>query len=164
MGKKCFFLTFTLLLLASVVSAQSDTLKINSPDTVRVLRIKAEALLDSSRVEEATSLQYEILKLDSVNYDANAWLGNYFYLKGQEKDNEEDKRFSEITSPVRMQTAQHMENLKEIYRDYFAKSEIYVKKALAKRGNDHLQMLLKSIDEYRMQTEIVPSEKKHGKK
>jgi len=150
-----FLLTFCLLFSVSAL-AQEDVSKLSE---------QANILLESNKPEEAAAIHEKMLLVDSMNYESNAWLGNYYYLLGQKKVEDEESRYDAIANPGKMQTALHMDELKSIYRNYYDKADDYAKRALNIRKNDHLQNMVESIESFKISVRLAsPPEKKRGRK
>lgn len=125
------------------------------------LQSKASTLLDSGKSDEALKIHEAIVSKDSTNFESNAWLGNYYYLKGSEILANEDKKYNEIRQPTSMQTAIYIDELKRIYYEYFLKAEPFVKKALNQRTNDYMSNIASTIDLFRIR---IGLEITHNKK
>jgi hypothetical protein len=114
------------------------------------LQAQAKKLIVLGQFNEAIKLHEQILGIDSCNYESIVWLGNYFFLKGQDIVNDEDKNYNSIQLPSRMQMAFHMEELKKIYNNYFLKAEPYLEKAYEISKNEYLNKLIVYIDQFRI--------------
>src|SRR5574344_693788 len=82
------------------------------------LQKTASDLVSAGKLSEAEPVYIQIVKADSADFDANVWLGNYYYLKGKDAIDAEDSKYNSVKEPSRMQMALHMDKLKSFYTDY----------------------------------------------
>lgn len=102
-----------------------------------------------------------VVAKDSSCYEALAWLGNYYYLKGKEELTDLDRSYKELREPTRMQSARHQEALKAVYLNWYAKAETCLLNALDVRKNEHLQQLADEIVRYKVRIGLLsPTVKK----
>lgn len=128
-----------------------------------VARLLQDATLrfQEGKTEEARSLYEAVVAKDSSCYEALAWLGNYYYLKGKEELTGLDRSYKELREPTRMQSARHQEALKAVYLNWYAKAETCLLKALDVRKNEHLQQLADEIERYKLRIGLItPTVKK----
>lgn len=128
------------------------------------MQSKASTLLDSGKPEEASKIHETIVSMDSSNFESNAWLGNYYFLRGAEILANEDKKYNVIRQPTRMQTAIYIDELKRIYNEYFLKAEPFVKKALNQRTNDYLANIASTIDLFKIRVGLEMAQDKKQKR
>ena len=128
------------------------------------MQSKASTLLDSGKPEEASMIHETIVSMDSSNFESNAWLGNYYFLRGAEILTNEDKKYNEIRQPTRMQTANYIDELKRIYYEYFLKAEPFVKNALNQRTNDYLSNISSTIDLFKIRLGVEMAQDKKQKR
>lgn len=121
---------------------------------VRDLVKKANALFQTGNLSEASNVHEKIIAIDTTNFESYSWLGNYFYLQGKQYIEDEDKKYSKLKDPTRMQTAIHMDELKRVYNEYFSKAEPYVQKALTLSANDYLSGVAQSIELFKIRIGI----------
>jgi len=127
---------------------------------VRDLAKKAEALFQTGNLTGAANVHEDIIKSDTVSFESYSWLGNYYYLQGKQFIEEEDKKYSKIKDPTRMQIALHMDELKRVYNEYFSKAEPFIQKALILSANDHLAGIAQSIELFKIRIGIKPQNQK----
>lgn len=155
MGK---FQMFLILCLLFVLSNQIWS------ENVIEMQSRASMLLDSGKTEEASKIHEVIFSKDSTNFESNAWLGNYYFLKGAEILANVDKKYNEIRQPTRMQTATYIDDLKRIYYEYFLKAEPFIKNSLNQRSNDYLTNIASTIDLFKIRIGIHISQDKSKKR
>lgn len=106
---------------------------------------EADQFFREGKTEEARE-RYEVLVArDSSSFEALAWLGNYYYLKGKDEWTSLERAYKEVREPTRMQAARHQEALKGVYASWYGKAEACLLKALDVRKNEHLQALLDEV-------------------
>jgi len=126
---------------------------------------QADTLFTKGQTAEAKALHEKILQIYPDCFESNVWLGNYHYLKGDARLHEIEADYKRIDGPSRMQTARYQEQQKTIYADYYSKADVYLKKALQIRKNEHLQQLTDAIETYRVRIGLVaPAVRKRLKK
>lgn len=152
------FQLFLIICLLFVLNSQLRS------ENVIVMQSKASTLLDSGRPEEASKIHETIVSMDSSNFESNAWLGNYYFLRGAEILANEDKKYNDIRQPTSMQTAIYIDELKKIYYEYFLKAEPFVKKALNQRTNDYLSNIASTIDLFKIRIGIEIAQNKKQKR
>lgn len=127
------------------------------------LRLRAKALFDQGPIEQAVMLYAQIARKDSADYEANVFLGNYYFLLASKICAKTDSVYGLLLQPTRMQTAQYQDKLKEIDRLYYEKADGYLRRALKNRNNTYIQMLLKQMEDFRVRMDLVPVAKKKRK-
>jgi hypothetical protein len=100
--------------------------------------------------EDARLLHEQIVSQDTSCLESTIWLGNYYYLKGEEKRKEAERAFSTLPFPSSMQSAFYQEQLKTICREYHMKAEILVQRGLRSQSNDHLQTIEADIEAFKI--------------
>ena len=137
--------------------------QLNSENVID-MQSKASTLLDSGKSEEALKIHETIVSMDSSNFESNAWLGNYYFLRGAEILANKDKKYNEIRQPTSMQTAIYIDELKRIYYEYFLKAEPFVKKALNQRTNDYMSNIASTIDLFKIRIGLEMTNNKKKKR
>jgi len=129
---------------------------------VDTLLHEADSLFSAGKLIEALAVHEKILTFNPACYEANVYIGCYYYLKGQEKLSEIDKAYKTIQTPNRMQLAHYQDQLKSVYQDFYSWADGYVKKALSVRKNDQMQQIISTIDAFRVRIGLAvpPSKKK----
>ena len=128
------------------------------------LQKTATDLVSAGNLSDAEAVYKQIVSLDSTDFDANVWLGNYYYLKGKESLDNEDLKYNAIKEPSRMQMALHMDFLKSIYADHFSKSEPYLDRAYKKSRNEYLKKTIDFIYDYKVSIGVIKLVDKNGKR
>jgi hypothetical protein len=124
------------------------------------LQKTASDLVSAGKLSEAEPVYIQIVKADSADFDANVWLGNYYYLKGKDAIDDEDSKYNSVKEPSRMQMALHMDKLKSFYTDYFAVSEPYLDRAYRMSKNEYLKKTLGIIYDYKLRIGVIkPADK-----
>jgi tetratricopeptide (TPR) repeat protein len=119
------------------------------------LKAVAESYIDMNRLDEASKCFERILTLDAKDYDALAYLSNYYFLRGQKVINQAEKGYQSILNPNRMQIAQYQNERRRIYTDYFEKAEHYLIRAILLRRNDQLDQMAAYLADYKKSINIV---------
>jgi len=109
------------------------------------LIFQATNLMDQNRPKDAALIMEEVVAKDTTNYDCYAFLGNYHFLLGENAIKKADADYQNITVPTRMQMAHYQDLLRRIYSTDYMKADLYLKKALNLKKNDHLKNLTDSI-------------------
>jgi len=133
-------------------------------ESIDSLHIQADEMENSNLLTESAEIHKQVIIVDSSNYESNIWLGNYYFLQGQALVNAEDNKYNAIKYPSRMQIAFHMDELKNIYYNYFIKAEPYLIRAYDKSKNEYLHKLLESVDWFRVRIGLKTTQEKKVKK
>ncbi len=142
-SKKCLPLVWVVFMLMSI-SNGCDA------QTLNQLLSKADGLFKNGMTEEARQVHESILLQDTSCLESTIWLGNYYYLKGEEKRKEADQAFKILPYPSSMQSAFYQEQLKSICRDYHMKAEMLVQRAIRRQSNDHLKAMESDIEAFKI--------------
>lgn len=116
---------------------------------------EAKSLIDAGKPTDSVLLFHQVLQKDSSNYESLSFLGNYYYLTGKKYIDKADMDFQSIAQPNHMQLAQHQDQLKLLYGQYYEKANTYLKRALAIRENDHLNQLVSYIYAFKVRIGLV---------
>ncbi len=117
--------------------------------SVPALLLQGKTLLEQNKTDSAVLCFEKVLTLDGKNYDALAYLCNFYFLAGQRALDKVETVYLAHESPTRMQVAQYNEDLQSIYRNYYSKSENYLVQAYLLKRNDHLDDLAGQIAEFK---------------
>jgi hypothetical protein len=118
--------------------------------SVSELLSKADGLFKSGMSEEARQVHELIVSQDTSCLESTVWLGNFYFLKGEEKRKEAERAFNTLPYPSSMQSAYYQEQLKSICRDYHMKAELLVERALRKQSNEHLKIIEADIEAFKI--------------
>lgn len=116
---------------------------------------EANHLFRDGQTEEARKVYEVVVSMDSSCYEALAWLGNYYYLKGLEALTETENTYQAWREPTRMQLARYQNALRSVYWNWYAPSEVFLQKALDVRKNEHLQRLLDDVERYKQRIGVT---------
>jgi hypothetical protein len=111
---------------------------------------------NQNRPDEAVRVYEKIMIQDSTNYESCAFLGNYYYLQGENAVKKAETDFAAIPQPNRMQVAHYQNELRRIFETSYWKSDLYLQKALLLKKNDHLEKLRATILAFREKLGLVP--------
>ena len=92
---------------AEKILAVADELLSVMPGQINYLKAKADALLLLGNDTAAVEVQKTILDIDSLNFDANLFLGSYYAIKGQEKLKSIDQQYLEPRRRPRLHHLHH---------------------------------------------------------
>lgn len=79
------------------------------PGQINYLKAKADALLLLGNDTVAVEVQKTILDIDSLNFDANLFLGSYYAIKGQEKLKSIDQQYLEDSNGLSISASVYKE-------------------------------------------------------
>jgi len=128
------------------------------------LKTVARSLIQKDFPQDAALVYEKILVQDTASYESLAYLGNYNFLLGEKAIDKEYARFKVIPDPNRMQSAQHMDELKRLYHLYYEPSERYLQKAMRLNKNEHMKKLMVQIQAYKEKVGLVTIVVKKKKK
>ncbi len=125
----------------------ADELLAVMPNHIDYLKVKAEALLLMGAHEKVVEVQQSILQIDSLNFDANLFMGSYYAVKGQEKLASIDERYLEEmdNSSTSIQQAAYISEKRAVLDTDIAWAKQYLSVASRTRGNKYLSEQLASL-------------------
>lgn len=126
--------------------AIADELLAVMPRQVNYLKSKANALLLAGDSEAAVEVQKSILQIDSLDFDANLFLGSYYAVKGQERLDSIDARYLEEAGLPPVQTTRYREAKREVLAADIAAARRYFTTAAQTRSNRYLNDQLARLD------------------
>lgn len=140
--------------------AVADELLSIMPQHVGYLKSKANALLLAGNSEAAVEVQKSILQIDSLDFDANLFVGSYYAVKGQERLQSIDERYLEaIDSISSKQALLYRTEKREILNTDITWARYYFTVAARLRSNryltDQLDRLSRLTDELPQSSGIV---------
>jgi len=122
---------------------------------------QADGLFKQGMTEDAKLVYEKIARLDTTCHTSTVWLGNYYFLKGEEKRKQVERAYHTLPNPNRMQSANYQEQLKAVCQAYYLKADTLVKRALRQQQNDQLLSIASSIEAYKIRLGLAkPSVKK----
>ena len=137
----------------------ADELLAVMPDHIGYLRAKAEALLLLGAHEKALAVQQSILKIDSLDFDANVFMGSYYAMKGREKLDSIDKRYlgGDDNLPASVRKKTYTREKQTIIDTDIARAKRYFSTASHTRGNKYLSEQLASLSSLTADLPVISS-------
>lgn len=126
--------------------AIADELLAVMPRQVNYLKSKANALLLAGDSEAAVEVQKSILQIDSLDFDANLFLGSYYAVKGQERLDSIDTRYLEEVGQPPVQPSYYREAKREVLASDIASARRYFTAAVQRQSNRYLTDQLARLD------------------
>ena len=126
--------------------AIADELLAVMPRQVNYLKSKANALLLAGDSEAAVEVQTSMLQIDSLDFDANLFLGSYYAVKGQERLDSIDARYLEEAGLPPVQATHYREAKREVLAADIAAAHRYFTTAAQTRSNRYLNDQLARLD------------------
>ena len=126
--------------------AIADELLAVMPRQVNYLKSKANALLLAGDSEAAVEVQKSILQIDSLDFDANLFLGSYYAVKGQERLDSIDTRYLEEVGQPPVQVSYYREAKREVLASDIASARRYFTAAVQRQSNRYLTDQLARLD------------------
>lgn len=126
--------------------AIADELLAVMPRQVNYLKSKANALLLAGDSEAAVEVQKSILQIDSLDFDANLFLGSYYAVKGQERLDSIDTRYLEEVGQPPVQASYYREAKRDVLASDIASARRYFTAAVQRQSNRYLTDQLARLD------------------
>ena len=125
----------------------ADELLAVMPNHINYLKSKADALLLMGAHEKVVEVQQSILQIDSLNFDANLFMGSYYAVKGQEKLASIDERYLEEmdNSSTSIQQAAYISEKRAVLDTEIAWAKQYLSVASRTRSTKYLSDQLASL-------------------
>ncbi|WP_418695927.1 hypothetical protein, partial [Barnesiella intestinihominis] len=127
------------------ILAVADELLSVMPGQINYLKAKADALLLLGNDTAAVEVQKTILDIDSLNFDANLFLGSYYAIKGQEKLKSIDKQYLEDSNGLSISASVYKEEKRQVIDDDIACAKKYFTIAARVRSNKYLSEQLSML-------------------
>ena len=108
------------------------------PRQVSYLKSKANALLLAGQNDSAAVVQQSILQIDSLDFDANLFLGSYYAGKGEERLDSIDERYLETLGQSTRPALLYREEKREVLATDIARARHYFTVATGIRNNRYL--------------------------
>ena len=112
---------------------------------INYLKAKADALLLLGNDTAAVEVQKTILDIDSLNFDANLFLGSYYAIKGQEKLKSIDQQYLEDSNGLSISASVYKEEKRQVIDDDIACAKKYFTIAARVRSNKYLSEQLSML-------------------
>lgn len=116
----------------------ADELLTVLPQQINYLKAKANALLLLGNDSLAVEVQETILSIDSLNFDANLFLGSYYAIKGEEKLSEIDDRYLENAGSLSVRPEEFRNEKRAVLDTDIARAKNYLTVASQSRSNSYL--------------------------
>ena len=126
--------------------AIADELLAVMPRQMSYLKSKANALLLAGQNDSAAVVQQSILQIDSLDFDANLFLGSYYAVKGQERLDSIDTRYLEEVGQPPVQASYYREAKREVLASDIASARRYFTAAVQRQSNRYLTDQLARLD------------------
>mgnify|MGYP001840444865 FL=1 len=130
---------------AEKILAVADELLSVMPGQINYLKAKADALLLLGNDTAAVEVQKTILDIDSLNFDANLFLGSYYAIKGQEKLKSIDQQYLEDSNGLSISASVYKEEKRQVIDDDIACAKKYFTIAARVRSNKYLSEQLSML-------------------
>ncbi|HIY49024.1 MAG TPA: hypothetical protein H9834_04285 [Candidatus Barnesiella excrementavium] len=126
--------------------AIADELLAVMPRQMSYLKSKANALLLAGRNDSAAVVQQSILQIDSLDFDANLFLGSYYAVKGQERLDSIDERYLETLAQSTRPATLYREEKREVLATDIARARHYFTVAAGIHSNRYLSDQLARLE------------------
>ena len=126
--------------------AIADELLAVIPRQVSYLKSKANALLLAGQNDSAAVVQQSILQVDSLDFDANLFLGSYYAVKGEERLDSIDERYLETLGQSAQPATRYREEKHEVLDTDIARARHYFTVAAGIRSNRYLSDQLARLE------------------
>lgn len=141
-----------LIFFPGVVSVLVLLSQVCGAATVSELLQEAELLFHNGKTEEARLVHERILMHDTTCLESTFWLGNYYFLKGEEKRTQADLSYNLLPYPSSMQSAYYQEQLKAVCLEYHLKADTLIQRALRMQPNEYLRDIEGQINTFKIKT------------
>ena len=126
--------------------AIADELLAVMPRQMSYLKSKANALLLAGQNDSAAVVQQSILQIDSLDFDANLFLGSYYAVKGQERLDSIDERYLETLDQSTRLATLYREEKREVLATDIARARHYFTVAAGIHSNRYLSDQLARLE------------------
>ncbi len=126
--------------------AIADELLAVMPRQMSYLKSKANALLLAGQNDSAAVVQQSILQIDSLDFDANLFLGSYYAVKGQERLDSIDERYLETLAQSTRPATLYREEKREVLATDIARARHYFTVAAGIHSNRYLSDQLARLE------------------
>lgn len=126
--------------------AIADELLAVMPRQMSYLKSKANALLLAGQNDSAAVVQQSILQIDSLDFDANLFLGSYYAVKGQERLDSIDERYLETLDQSTRPATLYREEKREVLATDIARARHYFTVVAGIHSNRYLSDQLARLE------------------
>ena len=126
--------------------AIADELLAVMPRQMSYLKSKANALLLAGQNDSAAVVQQSILQIDSLDFDANLFLGSYYAVKGQERLDSIDERYLETLDQSTRPAPLYREEKREVLATDIARARHYFTVVAGIHSNRYLSDQLARLE------------------
>ena len=126
--------------------AIADELLAVMPRQMSYLKSKANALLLAGQNDSAAVVQQSILQIDSLDFDANLFLGSYYAVKGQERLDSIDEWYLETLAQSTRPATLYREEKREVLATDIARARHYFTVAAGIHSNRYLSDQLARLE------------------
>ena len=126
--------------------AIADELLAVMPRQMSYLKSKANALLLAGQNDSAAVVQQSILQIDSLDFDANLFLGSYYAVKGEERLDSIDERYLETLDQSTRPATLYREEKREVLATDIARARHYFTVVAGIHSNRYLSDQLARLE------------------
>ncbi len=130
---------------AERVLAIADELLAVAPAQINYLKAKADALLWQGKDSAVVEVQRAILQIDSLNFDANLFLGSYYAMRGKNKLAEINARYIETGERNAEESLVYKQEKRAVLDSDIAQAKNYFTCASQTRKNKYLTAQLAEL-------------------
>lgn len=123
------------------------------PENLLYLAFRAEMEALRGKEEDALKTYEQILRIDPEHFNANTFVGNYYFIKAENKKEGVDKEYKRISSPTKMQYANYKNQLAKLYQTEYAKAKVYLQNAIRKSSSQGIKRTLNRIEQLKEKVE-----------
>lgn len=116
-----------------------------SPGNVDYLEACAEMQVGRGQEKDALRIYEQLLKIDSDNLAANIFLGNYYFLMGEQEKKKMENEYNKIPSPTKMQYARYRDGLFRLFSAEYEKARASLQKVVQKFPSTEAKKTLDKI-------------------
>ncbi|MDD3039970.1 hypothetical protein [Bacteroides sp.] len=116
-----------------------------NPGNVDYMEACAEMQVCRGQEKDALRIYEQILNLDTDNLAANIFLGNYYYLKGEQEKQKLENDYKKIISPTKMQYARYRDGLFQLFSSEYEKARASLQKVVQKFPSTEAKKTLDKI-------------------
>lgn len=115
------------------------------PGNVSYLEACAEMQVCRGQEKDALRIYEQLLKIDSDNLAANIFLGNYYFLMGEQEKKKMENEYKKISSPTKMQYARYRDGLFRLLSTEYEKARVSLQKVVQKFPSTEAKKTLDKI-------------------
>ncbi|MCD7972072.1 MAG: hypothetical protein LUG18_05310 [Candidatus Azobacteroides sp.] len=156
-GKERFFsstdsLNTELLSIRNTEKSLSDSIYylnqeiLKDPENEELLKKLGNLQVKFKLMEEAFLTYSRLIGINAENPEACLFFGHYYYLKGKKKLHMEDRNFSKITHPKKMEYATYQNNIKKILMEEYTKAIQYLEISQKSKSSPNVDKILEEMN------------------